>query len=79
MNDFYKFQINSNNVLTQNNQKTNEKSLNIINRTEGICIKNKTKTNQKVPKKQKEKTLTKFHVKEVSVPETNHTCNLKSE
>ena len=51
MNDFYKFQRNSNNDVTQNNQKTKEKSLNIINKTEGICIKNKTKTNQKVPKK----------------------------
>ena len=41
----------SNNVVTQNNQKTKQKPLNIINRAEGICIKNKIKTNQKVPKK----------------------------
>ena len=57
MNDFYRFQRNSNNIVTQNNQKSKGKSLNIINITEGICIKNKKKTNQKVPKKQKEKNI----------------------
>ena len=44
--------------MTQNNQKTKKKSLNIFNRTKDICIKKKTKNKQKDTKKQKGKNIT---------------------